>query len=211
VHGPTSPLHTFCGLYRQITGQKSNFCTEEARRPAIREMGPAILCCLWLCQNSNEHSHSTSNAPLHAGLPDPNQPDQHSPPPVGGQSRPQPLSTLDGSPTKTECTLKQKMPSETTQTDCTLHRNTRYYQYPTSCDTSVHSRLHCTAGQSVISLDNSISHKLSEKKEREKTPSAKLAKQVILKKIFFQIGESEGNRRNIVIFWVIHPLFYLIL
>jgi hypothetical protein len=64
-------------------------------------------------------------------LPDPNQPDQHSLPPVGGQSRPWPLSTLDGSPTKTECTLKQNMPSKTTQTDCTLHCNARYYQYPT--------------------------------------------------------------------------------
>jgi hypothetical protein len=67
---------------------------------------------------------------MHERLPDPYQPDQHSPSPVGGQGGSWSISALVGLTTKNECTLKHTILHTTAQqTVCTLHHNVRYQWY----------------------------------------------------------------------------------
>ncbi len=88
----------FCGIHRWTHGQRSKLRTSEDLRPTSSQMVLTILCRLWLYQGSYEHSHSPCHAPMHARLMSLHQPNQHSPPSMGGQSRTQPISTVNPSP-----------------------------------------------------------------------------------------------------------------
>jgi hypothetical protein len=87
TNAATSPLSWYPQM--EYWAEKPNlfYCSLEDLSPTSRQMVLAILCRLWLYQGSHEHSHSLCHTFMQLQLPSPHQPNQHSPPSVGGQSR----------------------------------------------------------------------------------------------------------------------------
>jgi hypothetical protein len=77
----------YCHFNRWPTRQRGCFLPSAAHSCPLRQMTPAILRGVWLCQISYEYCHCQSHAPVSQRLLSPHQSNLQPPPPAGRSNR----------------------------------------------------------------------------------------------------------------------------